>query len=45
MYVHLVDNLLESVRLQAGQDSIRSGPVALDQVVEEEVELMDPVLS
>jgi signal transduction histidine kinase/HAMP domain-containing protein len=43
--VHLVDNLLESVRLEAGQDSIRSAPVALDQVVEEAVELMAPLLS
>jgi len=42
--VHLVDNLLESVRVEAGADSIRRGPVALDEVVEEAVELVAPLL-
>jgi len=35
----LVDNLLESLRIEAGRDSIRRHPVALDAVVEEAVEL------
>ncbi len=42
--MHLVDNLLESVRLEAGEDSIRRGRVAIDEVVEEAVELMSPLL-
>jgi signal transduction histidine kinase len=40
----LIDNLLESVRIDAGQDSIRRGPVALDEVVEEAVEMTSPLL-
>ena len=40
----LIDNLLESVRIESGQDSIRRGPVALDEVVEEAVELTAPLL-
>ncbi len=35
----LIDNLLESVRIEAGQHSIRRRPVALDEVVEEAVEM------
>lgn len=33
----LIDNLLESARLEAGRSSIRRQPVAIDQVVEEAV--------
>src|SRR5262249_35660095 len=40
----LIDNLLESLRIEAGQDSVRRAPVALDQVVEEAVELTGPLL-
>src|SRR4029079_18914389 len=42
---HLIDNLLESVRIDAGRDSIRRAPVALDEVVEEAVELMSSLLA
>jgi signal transduction histidine kinase len=35
----LIDNLLESVRIESGQDSLRRRPVALDEVIEEAVEL------
>ena len=38
----LIDNLLESVRIESGQASIRSRPVALDEVVEEAVEMTAP---
>lgn len=41
----LVDNLLESVRLEAGQNNIRRRPVALDEVIEEAVELTAPLLA
>jgi signal transduction histidine kinase len=41
----LIDNLLESVRIESGQDSIRSRPVALDEVVEEAVEMTAPLLA
>jgi signal transduction histidine kinase len=40
----LVDNLLESVRIEAGEHGIRRRPVALDEVVEEAVELTSPLL-
>jgi len=40
----LVDNLLESLRIEAGRDSIRRLPVALDQVVEEAVQLTAPLI-
>jgi signal transduction histidine kinase/HAMP domain-containing protein len=40
----LIDNLLESVRIEAGRDSIRPRPVALDQVIEEAVGLTLPLL-
>jgi len=40
----LVDNLLESVRIEAGRDSIRLQPVALDQVIEEALGLTLPLL-
>jgi signal transduction histidine kinase len=41
----LIDNLLESVRIEAGQTSLRSRPVALDEVVEEAVEMTGPLLA
>ncbi|HEY0513740.1 MAG TPA: ATP-binding protein [Thermoanaerobaculia bacterium] len=41
----LIDNLLESVRIESGQDSIRGRPVALDEVVEEAVEMTVPLLA
>jgi signal transduction histidine kinase len=41
----LIDNLLESVRIEAGETSIRSRPVALDEVVEEAVEMTEPLLA
>ncbi len=40
----LIDNLLESVRIEAGRASIRPRPVALDQVVEEAVGVTLPLL-
>ncbi len=43
--MQLIDNLLESVRIEAGQDSIRRQPVALDEVVEEAAELAAPLLA
>ncbi len=41
----LIDNLLESVRIESGQDSVRWRPVALDEVVEEAVELTAPLIA
>jgi signal transduction histidine kinase len=41
----LIDNLLESVRIESGQDSIRSRSVALDEVIEEAVEMTAPLLA
>jgi signal transduction histidine kinase/HAMP domain-containing protein len=41
----LIDNLLESVRIEAGQGSIRRRPVALDEVVEEAVSLTAPLMA
>ncbi len=40
----LIDNLLESVRIEAGEDRIRKSPVALDEVVEQAAELTAPLL-
>jgi signal transduction histidine kinase len=40
----LVDNLLESVRIEAGEHDIRRQPVALDEVVEQAVEMVRPLL-
>ncbi|MFH1680851.1 MAG: ATP-binding protein [Candidatus Eisenbacteria bacterium] len=40
----LVDNLLESTRIEAGEDSIRSQRVSLDEVIEEATALMAPLL-
>lgn len=42
--VRLVDNLLESLRIDAGRDSIRRHPVALDDVIEEAVEQTAPLI-
>jgi signal transduction histidine kinase/HAMP domain-containing protein len=39
----LIDNLLESVRIESGQDGLRRGPVALDEVIEEAVEMTAPL--
>jgi signal transduction histidine kinase/HAMP domain-containing protein len=41
----LIDNLLESVRIESGRDSVRKRPVALDEVVEEAVELTAPLFA
>jgi signal transduction histidine kinase len=40
----LIDNLLESVRIESGEAGIRRRPVALDEVVEAAAELMRPLL-
>lgn len=40
----LIDNLLESVRIESGQTAIRRLPVQLDAVAEEAVEWMRPLL-
>jgi signal transduction histidine kinase len=40
----LIDNLLESVRIEAGRDSVRRGRLALDEVIEEAVELTAPLI-
>ena len=40
----LIDNLLESVRLDAGELSMRRAPTALDEVAEEAAEAMRPLL-
>jgi signal transduction histidine kinase len=40
----LIDNLLESARVEAGRNSIRRRPVALDEVIEEALELTRPLL-
>ncbi len=40
----LVDNLLESVRIEAGEMGIRRRAVALDEVVEQAVEMTSPLL-
>jgi signal transduction histidine kinase len=42
--VRLVDNLLESLRIDAGRDSIRRHAVALDDVIEEAVEQTAPLI-
>ncbi len=41
----LIDNLLESVRIDAGHDSIRRQPVALEDVIDEAVDLAAPLLA
>jgi signal transduction histidine kinase/HAMP domain-containing protein len=42
---HLIDNLLESVRIEAGQQSIRRQAVALDEVIENALELTQPLIA
>jgi K+-sensing histidine kinase KdpD len=41
----LIDNLLESVRIEAGRLSVRLQPVALDEIVEEAVDLTSPLIA
>jgi signal transduction histidine kinase len=41
----LIDNLLESVRIEAGGDAPRRRKLALDEVVEEAVEMMAPLIA
>ncbi|MBN1827038.1 MAG: HAMP domain-containing protein [Candidatus Eisenbacteria bacterium] len=41
---HLIDNLLESSRIEAGEDKLRRRPIALDEVVEEAIEMVSPLL-
>jgi PAS domain S-box-containing protein len=40
----LIDNLLESARIEAGRHAIRQRPVALDEVIEGALELTRPLL-
>ena len=40
----LIDNLLESARIESGHYAIRRRPVALDEVIEEALELTRPLL-
>jgi signal transduction histidine kinase len=40
----LIDNLLESARIEAGHDALRTQRVALDEVVEDALELTRPLL-
>ena len=40
----LIDNLLESVRLDAGKEEIRRQPLALDEVIEEAAQATHPLL-
>ena len=39
----LIDNLLESVRIESGRTSIRRQPVALDEIVEEAAQMCRPL--
>lgn len=41
----LIDNLLESTRIESGETSIRRAEVSLDHVVEEAVELVAPLIA
>lgn len=41
----LIDNLLESVRIEAGRLSIRHKPIELEDIVEEALELTRPLLN
>jgi signal transduction histidine kinase len=43
--MRLIDNLLESVRIESGQLAIRRQPVALQELVAETVALMEPLLA
>ena len=42
--MRLIDNLLESVRIEAGQDSIRQQPVDLSEVIADARDLIEPLL-
>jgi signal transduction histidine kinase len=42
--MQLIDNLLESARIEAGRYTIRQHPVALDEVVEDALEQTRPLL-
>lgn len=41
---YLIDNLLESARIEAGQLAIRRSTVALDAVIDDALDLMQPLL-
>jgi signal transduction histidine kinase len=41
----LIDNLLESVRIEAGKDDMRRQSVALDEVLEEAADMIRPLLA
>ena len=41
----LIDNLLESVRIEAGEHAIRRQPVLLDEVIEQALEFTQPLLA
>jgi signal transduction histidine kinase len=41
----LVDNLLESVRIEAGAPALRSSPVSLEAVVDAAAELLEPLFA
>ncbi len=40
----LIDNLLESTRIEAGKDDLRRQEIALDQVIEEAIEFVAPLI-
>jgi signal transduction histidine kinase len=40
----LIDNLLESTRIEAGKDDLRRQQIALDQVIEEAIEFVAPLI-
>ncbi len=40
----LIDNLLESVRIEAGEYTVRRQPIALDEVIEEALEFIRPLI-
>jgi signal transduction histidine kinase len=42
--MRLIDNLLESVRIEAGQNSIRQQPVDLAEVIADALDLIEPLL-
>ena len=42
--MRLIDNLLESVRIEAGQNSIRQQPVDLSEVIADARDLIEPLL-
>jgi signal transduction histidine kinase len=42
--MRLIDNLLESVRIEAGQHSIRQQPVDLAEVIADALDLIEPLL-